>query len=384
MVTQIELYELKAYQRKEGILIKWQTGYEVNNLGFHVYREENGQLYRLTPELIAGTALLGGSGTFLTGRDYSWWDLFALDTRPSTHATLSYWLEDIDLNGKATMHGPVEIQTSVISNQLSDKEILSSELLGERGRRLQEKYEEFWRIEELKEKLSLKRLEAEGAGTSSPRGALTLEANASNLKPLGAAPQGNLVSDPQSSAMQRSLAGTRDVKIYVREEGWYRITQPELMAAGLSPRVNPRNLRLFAEGREIPMRVIGEQDGRFDPKDAIEFYGVGLDTLSTDTRVYWLTGGLRAGKRIQTVEGPEGSMAGDSFLMTEEKKERWWYFPALRNGEESNLFGAMVIFNSSVNQLLTLGHLDPSPPGNAILEVRLQGVTVALHRVKVS
>lgn len=96
--------------------------------------------------------------------------------------------------------------------------------------------------------------------------------------------------------MQQKLAGMPAVKLFVREEAWYRITQPELGAAGLSSRVNPRYLQLYVDGREQPIRVIGEKDGRFDSGDAIEFYGVGLDTLSTDSRVYWLVGGTKPGK----------------------------------------------------------------------------------------
>ena len=36
-----------------------------------------------------------------------------------------------------------------------------------------------------------------------------------------------------------------------------------------------------------------------------------------------------------------------------------------------------------VNQLLGVQHLDPAPPGEALLEVSLQGVTSGPHRVKV-
>ena len=406
MVTQVELHQLKAFSTKDGVLVKWQTGYEVNNLGFHVYREENGQLYRLTPELIAGTALLGGSGVFLTGRNYSWLDLYSSSLSPQS-SSLKYWIEDVDLDGKKTWHGPVMPEVS--SGPLP--EAWSSELLGERGKRLQEKYEEFWRIEELKERFrqSLRTAPLEERHASSVTGGAPLrgsrvegfasnEAHEPNMvqgevllkrsAPLASRPEvGQHLAAAQGRRadrlMHQSLVGRAGIKLYVREEGWYRVTQPELVAAGLSARVNPKNLQLFVEGREIPMRVMGGEDRRFDPQDAIEFYGVGLDTLSTDAQVYWLVSGLRPGKRIQTVEGTGSPAAGGSFLYTEERKERYFYFAALLNGEESNLFGPIVRWGGPANQLLTLRHLDPSPPGNAILEVKLQGVTTASHRVKV-
>jgi hypothetical protein len=50
-------------------------GNEIDNLGFRIYREENGELNQLTPELIAGSAFLTGPATALrTGYSYSWWD----------------------------------------------------------------------------------------------------------------------------------------------------------------------------------------------------------------------------------------------------------------------------------------------------------------------
>ena len=58
--TVVKLTSFKATRYPEGTLLEWKTGYEVDNLGFHVYREENGQLVRLTPEPVAGSALLAG------------------------------------------------------------------------------------------------------------------------------------------------------------------------------------------------------------------------------------------------------------------------------------------------------------------------------------
>ena len=89
--------------------------------------------------------------------------------------------------------------------------------------------------------------------------------------------------------VQRSLAAREAVKISVTRAGWYRLTQPQLAAAGLPANSNPHNLRLFADGVEQPIRVIGRAEGRFEAGDAIEFYGTGVDTPFTDAHVYWLT-----------------------------------------------------------------------------------------------
>jgi hypothetical protein len=392
--TAVTLTNFKATQYEDGVLLRWKTGYEVNNLGFHIYREENGQLVRLTPEPVAGSALLAGSCTALTaGRHYHWWDISAPSSQLSA---VRYWLKDIDLSGKETMHGPV---TPMISRE-PIPEKFRPELLSEIGWRLQERYRDYWRVRELKEKLNdryrsrsttFKDRSPRGIfapySTGQARGSLTLEAKQN--RSLASSPAGTLHKGsrlvPQANAMQEYLAGRSAVKLFVKEEGWYRVSQSELMAAGLSSRINPRYLQLYVEGREQPIRVIGEEDGRFGPGDAIEFYGVGLDTLSTDTRVYWLIEGSRPGKRIQEFKGYSGSLgllSSSSFPYTVEKKDRTVYFAALRNGDEGNFFGPVVYMNR-VDQILELEHLDRSTAEDALLEVVLQGVTEGSHRVKV-
>ena len=173
--TAVRLEWFRARQRDDMVQLEWRTGYEADNLGFHVYREENGQLVRLTPEPVAGSALLAGKGTTLgAGLSYFWWDFL-----PEGSGGVRYWLEDIDLGGKRTRHGPV---TPVLSQEPLP-ERFRPELLSELGMRLEERYRHYWRVQELKEKLALKRLEAKGA-TSFPRGAALrasrIEASASN------------------------------------------------------------------------------------------------------------------------------------------------------------------------------------------------------------
>jgi len=136
--------------------------------------------------------------------------------------------------------------------------------------------------------------------------------------------------------------------------------------------------------------VIAEKENQFGPRDAIEFYGVGLDTPSTDTRVYWLVVGSRPGKRINShifspqFRNPQSAIRNsfESFPYTAEAKERSFYFPALLNGEDSNFFGP-IIYTYRVDQLLYVWDADMSSPEDALLEVALQGATSGPHRVKV-
>ena len=66
----------------------------------------------------------------------------------------------------------------------------------------------------------------------------------------------------------------------------------------------PANLQLFVDAQQVPIRVNGEVDGKFDAQDSVEFYGLGLDTPTTNTRVYWLISGGQAGQRVPQVAAP--------------------------------------------------------------------------------
>ena len=56
-------------------MLTWKTGGEAHNLGFNVYREQNGNRVRMNASLIAGSALLmSGAQPKHAGRSYAWID----------------------------------------------------------------------------------------------------------------------------------------------------------------------------------------------------------------------------------------------------------------------------------------------------------------------
>jgi len=448
-VTRVNLLKFKAHETQGGVLVEWQTGYEVDNLGFHLYREVDGEVLRLTPELVAGSALLAGSGTSLrAGHQYRWWDISAiadvqgsltLEDRPSASRTVPqagleannssasseallkrsaprakrsvlYWLEDVDLSGKRTMHGPAEIQPSALSSQLSASDFRRAELMSEFGKKLNKRYEEFWKAQELREKLKnvnrYKLLDKTEKNNTNNEARITNNAPSVGGQPSAVGgPQANIVvpsvdeghgslsrgqvyptpSDKPPKvfpAVQQALAAGPAVKLLVKEEGWYRVSSSELQGAGLSSRVDPQFLRLYTEGVEIPLGVISEKQGKSVSLEAIEFYGVGVDTPSTDTRVYWLVEGRQPGKRVELSRGQGGQTGASSFPYTVEKKDRVFYFAGLKNGDASNFFGP-VINQEPADQILEVRHLDLPASGYATLEVRIQGVTALPHQVNV-
>jgi hypothetical protein len=312
-----------------GAYIEWRTGNEVDNLGFNIYRAENGKRVLVNPQIIAGSALLTGSGvTLAAGRTYGWWDAGAT-------SSAQYWIEDLDLSGRKMLHGPVFV------NYLGGVPMPqgSAAVLSQVG--------------------------VTSAGISKPVPVTVpfIAARSDEVK--------------ISSSLVNSFAGQPAAKLLVKHDGFYRVTIAELVAAGIDPHADPEKLQLYADGRQIPIRVQTDGKGQVS---SVEFYGVGLDTTSTDARTYWLISGVEAGLRMQQEEWSRGVPGSSSFLLEVERRDRTVYFSGLRNGERENFFGA-VIASEPVDQTLMLANLDSGASGQAVVDIALQGVTTRQHRV---
>src|SRR6202008_2783046 len=116
--------------------------------------------------------------------------------------------------------------------------------------------------------------------------------------------------------------------------------------------------------------------------DSVEFYGTGLDAVSSNTRVYWLAAGGQPGMRIEKGLGKGLPSSSQGFTYTVERKDRTIYFGSLRNGDAENFFGP-VIANEPVDQTLNVQHVDKQSTSDSLLEVTLQGVTKQFHKVRV-
>ncbi|MDQ7028878.1 MAG: C25 family peptidase propeptide domain-containing protein [Ardenticatenia bacterium] len=146
------------------------------------------------------------------------------------------------------------------------------------------------------------------------------------------------------------------LKIVVDRDGLYRLTYTDLVAAGLDPStVDPRTFAMTNQGVPVAIRVVGEEDGSFDPNDVIEFYGQrfrgelmarryaalrdtwlsecgacelkGLFAKYTDENVYWLSAGGTPGPRMATVDGtPDSAPVPRTYRTTvrAEEANHWW------------------------------------------------------------
>ncbi len=120
--TAVGLVSFTATRAEPGVLLLWQTGNEMDSLGFHLYRGKGRTRHRVTPALVAGSAFMVGPGTPLTaGRSYAWWD-------PARTEGAQYWLEEVGLNGERTLYGPIQVTVAATSAPTAHHSSLLSRL----------------------------------------------------------------------------------------------------------------------------------------------------------------------------------------------------------------------------------------------------------------
>ena len=111
------------------------------------------------------------------------------------------------------------------------------------------------------------------------------------------------------------------VKLGVAKDGMYRLRYNDLLLYGVPiGSLNPKSLKIYLKGKEIPIYVYGENDNTFHQGDYIEFLGrknygdiryrevapFGSSyyeylNLYSDTTIYWLHWSGSSEKRIDTV-----------------------------------------------------------------------------------
>lgn len=107
VITDVKLVSLSAHTQGTAILVEWETASEKDNLGFNLYRATSlsGERTKINASLIPSSDP-GGN----LGGKYAYTDIF--DLKPNT--VYYYWLEDMDMSGNLTLHGPTSTQTPVM------------------------------------------------------------------------------------------------------------------------------------------------------------------------------------------------------------------------------------------------------------------------------
>lgn len=320
-----------------GIVVEWKTSQEARNLGFHLYRDNGQGRQRLDPSIIAGSALLfrGGSPQH-RAKSYQWLD-------PQGNSRSAYWVEDVDFNGTSTLHGPVYPE-GVSANAAP---IVQARLLNQLNQKI------------------------------------VLAPSSQQARMLNTPPPIVRAAAPGETPV--SLNQFPAVKISVSSEGWYSVASSQLVTAGMPQGTDSRFLQLYAEGVEQPIEIVGRQSGPLGPNDTIQFYGTGIDTPFSGTRIYWLVWGQGPGMRIGEEPAYATSNSGaESFPFTVLFQQRTTYFSALLNGENNDNFFGAIVTSAPLDQDITVTNIDPNSSVPQTVDVTLQGVTEGqAHNVSV-
>ena len=115
-------------------------------------------------------------------------------------------------------------------------------------------------------------------------------------------PSVSAAAAPAGPVVQEQATGER-YKILVDKTGVYRLTNEDLRQKwGIDlSRVDPRRLHLRTNNREVPIHIYGEEDGRFDRGDFIEFLGIDAKSRYTRWNVYWLGAERTLGARVSEI-----------------------------------------------------------------------------------
>jgi uncharacterized repeat protein (TIGR01451 family) len=332
-VTLVRLRDFTVTQDKKKIQIAWQTSFESDNLGFNLYRETGGQRTKLNKHLIAGTGLISRK------HDSEATHIYRYNDKADEGVFAQYWLEDVDTAGRHTMNGPVSAVSGIVSTAAN-----TTPLAG---------------------------LGANGEFFPSPDGFGAAHATAQET------------AAPAQYKQQLVLAADNGLKIYVSQEGWQRVTRAAMTAAGFDPGNDPRALSLYMLGAEQSIAVDDGGDGKFDPNDAIEFYGYPLDTISTGARTYWLRSTKGSASRVAVSNVNGGDPITGSVPFTAERVERSIFASLVNNNDADGFFGVLIT-TEPANEPLTVSNIDTPFGGNATLELQIQGGTDGPHIISVA
>ncbi len=171
------------------------------------------------------------------------------------------------------------------------------------------------------------------------------------------------------------------LRIEITEAGIYKLSYEDLVEAGLQPQLmNPERLHLFNRGEEVAIRVISEENDKFQPGDYIEFYAVSFENVFTDTNVYWLYWRKKSfGKRMAKIDSEmifdgEKINAFYEHLHIEQNPKFWLETP----GAPEQDYRFWQRLNASDVKEYTLQVPAPfSEPTEAIVRVGFQGRSTA-------
>lgn len=222
----VTLASFQASRAGQGTSFEWTTASELGNVGFNLYALQNAAWKKLNSLPIPSHAVDSSEPQFYRFQSFS-------------SEGQRFRLEDIDIHGHSTFHGPFSI--------------------GERAGVVPSPAPIDWKS--------------------------SLQVAHSSLAPVPRVRKA-LVVRPRDGWGRRPRSFS-ETYLLVDRDGLYRVTYEDLQAAGIEWRGAPaRDVALLRMGSAVPIRVGGPL--LFGPGSFIDFVGVSAGTLYTDTMPYEL------------------------------------------------------------------------------------------------
>ena len=266
--TPVTLSYFKAEMVGGTLQMAWQTSTELANLGFHLYADTPAGRERLTPQPIFSQA---SSPT--TPQEYTWQASASDRATPLT----TFYLEEIDIFGQRRLHGPFSLGQAF-------------------GARI----------------------------TPDPIDWAAIRAASAAQEAARTAAQQSLLATQFGASTQTG------VELLVSQTGLYRVTHADLLAFGLDiTGLRLNRISLTHQGQPVPI-YIGGGGTRWRASSYIEFYGEALDTLYTDTNVYFLGANPADARRMASDNGAIPNATPPAFYL------------ATTTFEEDNSYGMLT------------------------------------------
>ncbi len=207
------------------------------------------------------------------------------------------------------------------------------------------------------------------------------------------------------------------VKLGVNTDGIVRIRYNDLISYGVpAGSIDPKVLKVYSLGMEIPIYVFGENDNQFNADDYIEFIGrrnygdvryreaapYGSSyyeylNLYSDTTIYWLNWTGAQGKRIDTnavpvTTAPDTVKYYDHLIHNE--RDVFWSF-ALEGGDlrnnypeilENERWGEGQLSVGKLSVAFSVSNLFPNKPARAFVKLQAyaSSITTNAHNLALS
>jgi hypothetical protein len=179
-------------------------------------------------------------------------------------------------------------------------------------------------------------------------------------------------------------------RITVKEDGIYSLSYEYLQSQGVAvSAIDPKTVKMYNRGEQIPSYVYGARDNQFDSGDYIQFRGEVYHGENhyyspyTETNVYWLVSGGDIGMRMVeqdgglVVEDPDSLIIPLSYKATLHVERDLSYQRLSQVSDESIDRWLMDEINADTTRDYSfyLTAVDDSDSAECEIEIRLRGIT---------